>query len=158
MDLTSAEPPSPAVIIVNTDLFPPGFDSDDEGIKLPITLLNATGSEAGGLQFDLDLSALQNSAVTEVVIHPDLDALGYELRAEPQPNGDLRIIIFTLDPDTNGHLPTGDRDVALICLTTDPLDGGPEPIAPLGASDPIAVVEGSVFISDPQGVLIGSSG
>ena len=126
-----------AMIKVRDIFVPSGFDSDDDGIKLPISLLNDSGLLVGGIQFDLDLEDVEQSQIEDIVIDPALGDLGFELRVELQPNSDLRIVIFTLDPQApgNGYIPSGDLDIAWICFTTPELGNPPSPLTPLGEVD-----------------------
>ncbi|MBT5874855.1 MAG: T9SS type A sorting domain-containing protein [Candidatus Latescibacteria bacterium] len=148
-----------AMIKVRDIFVPSGFDSDDDGIKLPISLLNDSGLLVGGIQFDLDLEDVEQSQIEDIVIDPALGDLGFELRVELQPNSDLRIVIFTLDPQApgNGYIPSGDLDIAWICFTTPELGNPPSPLTPLGEVDLIKIVPESVIISDDHGVLIGDA-
>ena len=161
--LTAAEPLSGHVgtgaIVKVKDIFVgPGHISGDPDTKQAIWLLNPTGVPAGGVQFDLDLNALMpNAAITDVVIDPFIESLGFELKMNPvegvpDQDGFLNVVVFNL----NGvSIPPGDHAIAWICFET--MDIPPVP-GPLGTEQPVMVIPGSVIVSDDFGVLIGSSG
>ena len=147
---TTNAPPVELMVVAGDTFVEPGED----GVKMPITLINPGSSPAGGLQFELDFSSVVHSTVTDIIIDPVLGGLGFELKTNIDDggsfNGILGVVIFNLN---GAVIDPGEQVVAWICFTADDIPPVP---GPLGTEDLVGV--GSVIVSDEFGGLIGSSG
>ena len=150
-DVALAITPSSGSGLVAEDTF---VEPGEDGVKMPITLINPGSSPAGGLQFELDFSGVVNATVTDLIIDPALEGLGFELKTNIDDggsyNGILRVVIFNLNGTV---IDPGVQAVAWVCFTADDIPPVP---GPLGTENPVGV--GLVIVSDDIGSLIGSSG
>ena len=179
---TSAQPLSHvtgtgASIQVNTIFVGHGYNSDEHvGHEndqlnphepgLPITIENNTNVPMGGVQFDLDFMPdgnfgspwrLTDHNGDEGVSHVDsvvsLLSPEWTVNTYEQPDGTLRVVLYntvgaTIDPGTT--------DILQLYFRTDAMTVGQAENSPLGETNPVSVVDGSVNVSSGHGVEIGS--
>ena len=116
--------------------------------KMPIRLINNTGTNVGGLQFDIDLSGLINATFVE--LDDTLTPIDFQVSTNLT-GSMLDVVVFST---TGAEIPPGDVVLGELCFTADDIPPIP---GVLGTESPVDLVESSMIVGDPQGEEIPST-